>query len=116
MRSATSRLLALVALATSLLTPLCSTPSQAQLIVLDRSYRVLKVDADKSVLEVGEADTGARDADVIIDAETRMYMFDKQIPSFSWHLLRKGMKIRVHGGATWDARVRAKKIFLLGGS
>lgn len=87
----------------------------AQLIVLNRVVRVLRTDPVKGIIEVAPVGEAGQDADVIVDTDTRMFMFDKQVPGFSWHLLRKGMKIRVQGGATWDVRVRAKKIFILGG-
>jgi hypothetical protein len=94
---------------------LATPPAQAQLIVLNRVVRVVNVDPTKGIIEVAPLDEPGRDSDVVVDTDTRMFMFDKQVPSFSWHLLRKGMKIRVQGGATWDVRVRAKKVFILGG-
>lgn len=92
------------------------TPADAQLVVVTRRYKVLGIDPDKSVIKVGPVDKDGESADVIVTSETRMFVFDQLVPNFSWHLLRKGMKITVHGGATWDLRVKARKIYLMGGS
>ncbi|MBM3460494.1 MAG: hypothetical protein FJX76_00140 [Armatimonadetes bacterium] len=94
---------------------LAATPADAQLVVVDRRYKVTAIQPDRGVIKVSPADKDGTAADVLVDGNTKMYVLDKQVPSFSWKLLQKGMKITVHGGATWDLKVRAKKIFLWGG-
>jgi len=106
-------LLALMALML-LIAPLAA---DAQLVVVNKRYKVVALNPSKSIITVVPADKDPNDAkntsDVIVTNETRMFVFDKQIPNFSWRLLRKGMTITVHGGATWDMNVKAKKIYLI---
>lgn len=106
-------LLALMALLL-LLAPLSA---DAQLVVVNKRYKVVDLNPSKSIIRVVPVDKDPNDArdtsDVIVTNETRMFVLDKQIPNFSWRLLRKGMTITVHGGATWNMNVKAKKIYLI---
>lgn len=89
-----------------------SVPTQAQLIVVNREYRVVSVDPGHNVINVSTAD-GKRDAgNVIVTRDTKLFVFDHPIPNFSWRLLQKGMKITVKGGMTWDLKVKARQIYL----
>ena len=94
---------------------LASAPAEAQLILVIKRYRVVAVEASRSVIRVVPADKEGDDdagSEVFVGADTRMYVLDHQIPSFSWRLLQRGMKITVQGGLTWDLKVKAKKIYL----
>lgn len=94
---------------------LAPSPADAQLILVSKRYRVVTVDASRSILRVVPADKEGDDGDgsaVYIGADTRMYVFDRQIPSFSWRLLQRGMTVTIQGGYTWDMKIKAKKIYL----
>jgi len=94
---------------------LAPSRADAQLVVVVKRYRVVGVEASRSVIRVVPADQESNEgsgSEVRVGADTRMYVFDHEIPSFSWRLLQPGMKITVHGGLTWDLKVKAKKIFL----
>lgn len=115
MRSAWLRLAVLICALALWACPLTPSPAEAQLIVVNKRYRVVSVEAARSVIRVMPADKeddGSAGSEVHVAADTKMYVFDQPIPSFSWRLLQKGMKITVQGGLTWDMKVKARKIYL----
>jgi hypothetical protein len=87
-------------------------PARAQLITLTRDYRVLSVDQAAHVIHVSKIDGDTEAGKIIVAPDTRLYVFNREIPSFSWQLLQKGMRITVKGGLTWDLKIKAKQIYL----
>lgn len=89
--------------------------ASAQIVTVDKEYRVLEVDSTHRLLKVADAEKEGdkEDATVLVTSETKLFVLGKELPNFTWRLLRKGMKITVSGGMTWDLKVKAKQIHLL---
>lgn len=87
----------------------------AQIVAVDKEYRVLEIDSTHRQIKVANADNSNDkvDATVLVTSETKLFVLGKELPNFTWKLLRKGMKITVSGGMTWDLKVKAKQIHLL---
>jgi len=91
---------------------LWAPPARAQLVVVNQRYTVVSVDPQKSIIKVSPVDKEGETSDVLVSSSTKLYVFDREIPNFAWRFLRKGMKIMVHGGATWSFKIKAKKIYI----
>lgn len=89
------------------------TPVQAQLVTVDQDYRVVSIDSAHRCIEVSDISDEKKTSRVLVTSETKLFVLGKALPNFTWKLLRKGMKISVSGGMTWDMKVRAKQIHLL---
>lgn len=88
-------------------------PARAQLIAVSRDYLVVAVDPGKNQIKVSSLDGKSDAGTVIVSPETKLFVLSQPVPTFSWRLLQKGMKISVKGGMTWGLQVKARQIFVL---
>jgi hypothetical protein len=82
----------------------------AQLVPVDKRVRIVKVDINRSRLEVTETDKEKTMLYVVIDGYTKVTYQGKPI---SWTTLKKGQLLRVKGGLRIDGKIRAKDIYLI---
>lgn len=89
---------------------------QAQMITVTREYRVAGVDSAHSRIRVSNVDSKDIDkadaGSVIVAPDTKIFVLNQALPTFSWKLLQRGMKITVKGGYTWDLHVKAREIYI----
>lgn len=84
----------------------------AQLIIVDRNLKVVKVDTLKNRIEITGVDEKPDKTRgyVFVDGTTTVLKDDKP---FDWKKLEKGWIIRVKGGVRVDTNVNAKKIWVI---
>ena len=92
-----------------------TAPTPAQLVTVDKEYHVVEIDSTHRQIKVADIDGDAEkvSATVLVTSDTKLFVLGKELPNFTWRLLRKGMRITVNGGMTWDMKVKAKQIHLL---
>ncbi|NDD27483.1 MAG: hypothetical protein EB084_04370 [Proteobacteria bacterium] len=87
-------------------------PAPAQLVTVSRDYRVAAVDATHHRILVMATDSDKDEGSVLVTPETKLFVLGKELPNFTWRLLRRGMTITVNGGYTWDMKVKARQIYI----
>ena len=99
-------------------------PASAQILMVTGDYRV--VDTDRGEHRIGialrEDDPNVRQNWVYVDEKTEVvvrkyvgggaFRDQKMTADQAWPLLKKGRKVRVHGGRDWDGSIVAKKIWM----
>ncbi|MCL5773573.1 MAG: hypothetical protein M1536_04260 [Firmicutes bacterium] len=84
----------------------------AQLVLVEKRVKIIRVDINRSRLEVAE--TGRGDTTtllyVVIDGYTKVWHLNKRI---NWKSLKKGQLIMVKGGLRWDGKIKANDIYLI---
>src|SRR5688500_1107401 len=88
-------------------------PASAQLFVVDEELYVKDVQAAKYKLGTSGSKAGGVRGWVKLEGKTKIYRRDGRSVTQAqfWRSVRRGMKIRVHGGGDWDTNVVAKKIW-----
>lgn len=99
-------------LAILLLAAFSVSAAQAQLIENDKLLKVVKVDTDKSRIEIcsTESKPDKTTGYVYLDGKTKC---NKDGKAFDWKKLEKGWIIRVKGGVRFDMNVNAKEIWVV---
>ena len=101
-----------------------TAPAEAQLLTVTGDYRI--TDVDKANQRVGiairEDDPNRRQNWLYIRPDTHINVRrqvgrgafrDEQVSwEGAWSVLKKGRKIRIHGGRDWDGTIVAKKIWM----
>jgi len=88
-------------------------PATAQLLVVDEELYVTELRPDKMKIGTSAAKMSDTRGWVKIEGATRVYRRNGKAVSqaFMWKNLKRGMKIKVHGGGDWDTNVVAKKLW-----
>jgi hypothetical protein len=92
---------------------LAASTVSAQLVLIDRRSRVVKVDKQKDRIEVTtlEGNPNRTVGYIYINENTKVY--DKNRRLISWTSLRHGWVIRVKGGLRVDSNTNAQRIYVL---
>lgn len=109
--------LGLVALA------LAALPAHSQILLVTGDYRVVSVDQDNWRIGVALADANPnrRQNWVYITPDTRIALrvwkgrwYRDEVIGLNrfFEIVRKGQRLRVHGGRDWDGTIKAKKIWM----
>ncbi|MBI2251711.1 MAG: hypothetical protein HYU63_02985 [Armatimonadetes bacterium] len=94
----------------SILIPLINiSVVQAQLILVNDKYDVIKIDIPKNRIEALNYKKKAGIVYILIDGYTKIYQNEKSVP---WTRIKVRDVIRVKGGVTWDFKVKAKEIWI----
>jgi hypothetical protein len=88
-------------------------PASAQLFVVDEELYVKDVRARDNKLGTSGSKAGGVRGWVKLEGKTKIYRRNGTAVTQAqfWRAVRRGMKIRVHGGGDWDTNVVAKKIW-----
>ncbi len=91
-------------------------PAQAQMLVLTEDLWVTEVRHDKNKIGTTNKKGTPTRSWVDVEGKTRVFrkVGGKQVPVSQgemWRTLKKGARIRVHGGGDWDMHIVAKKIW-----
>ncbi|MHB2019743.1 MAG: hypothetical protein ACYCW6_22605 [Candidatus Xenobia bacterium] len=87
-----------------------SAAAQAQLVSVDKTFRVVRTDTLQNRIEVSPVDGGNTQTYILVNGYTRV---TKQGQSVDWKDIPAGTIINVHGALTWDMKVKAQKIWYL---
>ncbi len=92
---------------------LSAIPAQAQLFVIDEELYVTEVRPDHNKIGTSAGKTGSTRGWIKIEGRTKIYRRNGKAVSQAtmWKSLKRGMKIKIHGGGDWDTNVVAKKIW-----
>lgn len=103
---------------------LLALPGLAQMLLVTGDYRVTDVDQSEQRIGIAlrEDDPNERQNWVYIRPDTKINVrrslsggaFRDDLVTFqeAWSVIRKGSKLRVHGGRDWDGTIVAKKIWM----
>jgi hypothetical protein len=99
-----------------LLLALClvqAAPLYAQLMVVDEEVYVTELRPDKNRIGISSGRTGNTRGWIKIEGGTQVFRRNGRQVSQSqlWRSLRRGMRVKVHGGGDWDTNVVAKKLW-----
>jgi hypothetical protein len=99
-------------LSLALLAAFAVSTARAQLIENDKLLKVVKIDTDKSRIEIcSTSDKPDRTTGyVFVEGKTICHKDGKD---FDWKKLEKGWVIRVRGGVRFDMNVNAKEIWVV---
>lgn len=86
------------------------TPASAQLVTVDRTYQVVRVDEALNRIEVTAVGGDTTSAYVLVNGYTQV---TRQGQPVSWKVIPPHTIINVHGGLTWDMKVHAQRIWYL---
>lgn len=99
-------------------------PARSQLLMVTGEYRVVELDQANNRIGVAlmEANPDVRQNWIYIRLETEIvkrhynsegWFKDEMIsPQGVWSAVKKGDKMKVHGGRGWDGSINAKKIWM----
>lgn len=90
-----------------------AVPTSAQLIVVDQELYVTELRPDKMKIGTSAAKISETRGWVKLEGDTKIFRRNGKPVSqaFMWKNLKRGMKIKVHGGGDWDTNVVARKIW-----
>lgn len=96
-----------------LLCLLPALPASSQLLVVDEELYVTELRPDKNKIGTSAAKASQTRGWVKIEGGTKIFRRNGTPVSqaYMWKHLKRGMRIKVHGGGDWDTNVVAKKIW-----
>src|SRR5579862_701243 len=84
--------------------------ANAQLVSVDRTYKVVRTDLMQNRIEVAAVDADTTSAYILVNGYTKV---TRQGQPADWKAIPVGTIINVHGSLTWDMKVKAQKIWYL---
>jgi len=85
-------------------------PGQAQLLNVDRTFKVMHIDSNRYRIEVASLDGDHTATYILIYGTTQV---TRQGQTVDWKHIPNGTIINVHGALTWDMKVKAQRIWYL---
>jgi hypothetical protein len=84
-------------------------PSQAQLVMVHKDFRIVQVDTVHNRLVVAKTDGGGTQLFVDCNGTTRVFFHGRQV---AWQSLMPGDVVKVDSGLKWSAQFAAKTIIV----